>query len=426
MEDYREEQTTEEQITEEQAAGTGDLYEEETLPEEEKQQVTGRKKKVPGKVALVGGFAAGFAACLAIFAIVIYAAHLGRVIPEADYDFYNDISNKFGKYYMIMKMIGEDPLVDEAPEPYTDEYIKELISGLDDPYAEYYTPEEYEAFVSSFQGSYSGIGILVGATEEGLRVEQVYEDGPAYEAGMKAGDFIIRVDGVAPESLDDAVSRMKGEEGTDVTVTVDRNGKEIDLRMQRKDIDLDSVGYMVSEEDPEIGYIRVMLFAEDTDEEFKEAVEDLQKQGCDKFILDLRENGGGLTDSSIEMADYLLPECKIMTEVSKDGTEKVYNSKKSSADLDMVVLVDENTASASEILTAAIKENDAGKVIGTKTYGKGVTQITRQFKDGSAVKMTVTEYLTPDGNHVQGQGIKPDIETTAEGALDRAFEELSK
>lgn len=420
MEDYREETITEEETAEVQASGENELPAEEKLPVKEK------KERNRGALALLGGFAAGFAACLAVFAVAIYVAHLGRIIPEADYDFYDDLSNKYGKYYVIMEMIGEDPLVEEPPEPFTDEYIKEMIRGLDDPYAEYYTPEEYNAFTSHFEGSYSGVGILVGATEEGLNVVQVYEDGPAYEAGMKAGDLIIRVDGKTPESLDDAVSKMKGKEGTDVTITVDRDGTEIDLKMTRKEIDLDSVGYTVNEDDPEIGYIRITMFADDTDEEFKEAVEDLQKQGCKKFILDLRENGGGLTDASIEIADYLLPECKIMTEISKDGTEKVYKSKKSSADLDMVVLVDENTGSASEILTAAIKENNAGTVIGTTTYGKGVTQITRQFRDGSAVKLTVTEYLTPEGHHVQGNGIEPDIEATGDDILDKAIEELSK
>lgn len=385
-----------------------------------------KKTRKRSAAKFVGAFAAGFAACLAVFAVAIYVAHLGRFIPEADYDFYDDLSNKYGKYYVIREMIDKDPLVENNPAEITDDYLKELIEGLDDPYAEYFTPEEFAAFKMTFEGDYVGIGILVGDTDEGLIVEAVYEDNPAFKAGMKAGDRILRVDGVVPADLDDAVSRMKGKEGTDVTVTVDRGGKEIDLKMKRESIELDSVGYSVSDDDPEVGYIRVALFAEDTDEEFKDAVKELQDKGCDKFILDLRANSGGLTDVSIEMADYLLPECTIMTEVSKDGTEKVYNSKKSSADLDMVVLVDEQTASASEILTAAIKENNAGTIIGTRTYGKGVTQLSREFKDGSAIKMTVTEYLTPKGNHVQGEGIEPDVEATDENILDIALEELAK
>jgi carboxyl-terminal processing protease len=241
---------------------------------------------------------------------------------------------------------------------------------------------------------------------------------------MQAGDEIIRVDGVVPENIDDAVSRMTGEEGTKVTVTVKRGDKEIDLKMKRAAINLDSVAYSVSDKDPKVGYITIAVFAEDTADEFKEAVKELQDKGCDKFIVDLRNNGGGLTHASLDIADYLLPECMIMTEINKDGSEKEYKSDKSAADLDMVVLVNENTASASEILTAAIKDNKAGTVLGTKTYGKGVTQMSRQFTDGYAIKLTITEYLTPNGDHVQGKGIEPDIEATDEDILDKAMEEL--
>ena len=156
------------------------------------------------------------------------------------------------------------------------------------------------------------------------------------------------------------------------------------------------------------------------------AVKDLKAKGCTKFILDLRDNGGGLTDPSIEIADYLLPACKIMSENTKDGSETVYNSKASSEDLDMVVLVNGNTASASEILTAALQDNKAVTVIGTKTYGKGVTQMMHQFSDGSAVKLTVTEYFRPSGETVNGVGITPDIEAEGEAVLEEALRELTQ
>lgn len=373
----------------------------------------------------VAAFAAGFAACIAVFAVIFYTADLGRVISKADYDYYKELTGKYGKYYVIMNMIKADPLAKEAADVTTDAELKKLVSGLGDPYAAYYTEKEYEEFSKSFQGEYVGVGIVVAQTDKGIVVEQVFQDGPAHGAGMKVGDIIYSVDGVKPEDLDDAVSRMTGKEGTKVTVTVSRDGEKIDFKMKRKAINLDSVGYAVSEDDPKVGYIRLAVFAEDSDEEVRNAVKELQGKGCDKFILDLRDNGGGLTDISINIADYLLPECRIMTEVTKDGKTKEYDSKPSSADLDMVVLVNENTASASEILTAAIKENDAGKVIGTKTFGKGVTQASRQFKDGTAVKLTISEYLTPDGNHVQGNGIEPDIEATDDDILDKAIEVLN-
>ena len=383
----------------------------------------GRKRKREG-LKIVAAFAAGFAACLAVFAIALYPAGLGRIVPKADLDYYQRLDERYGKYNYIMEMIEKDPLVKKVPAAVSEESVREMVENLGDPYAEYYTPEEYEGFTKYFNADYVGIGILVEQNEKGLYVMQVYDDGPAQGAGMKAGDEIVKVDGVVPENIDDAVNRMTGEDGTKVTVTVKRDGKELDLKMTRAAIKLDSVGYAVSEDDSEVGYIRIAIFAEDTCDEFKNAVRELKKKGCSKFIVDLRDNGGGLTQSSIDIADYLLPECRIMTEIDKDGHEKEYKSEKSAADLDMVVLVNENTASASEILTAAIKENDGGTVIGTKTYGKGVTQMSHQFNDGYAIKLTITEYLTPDGNHVQGKGIEPDIEASGEDILDKALEEL--
>ena len=281
-------------------------------------------------------------------------------------------------------------------------------------------------FSKQYIGGYVGIGIGVAEENGRFVVLTVYDDGPASKAGMQPGDIIEKVDGTAPKDLDDAVARMTGEEGTDVTVTVNRDGEKIDLTMTRKELSIDSVGYAVSEEDPQVGYIRISLFRDGTDKEFKDAVKALKKKGCNKFILDLRDNGGGLTDVSVEIADYILPECVIMTDVTKDGKEEVYKSDADSADLELVVLVNENTASASEILTAAIKENDAGKVIGSKTFGKGVTQVSKRFSDGSAAKLTVSEYLTPDGNHVNEKGITPDIEATDDEILDKALDELQK
>ena len=387
--------------------------------------VTHRKPARRGWLRMLLAFAAGFCACIGVFAAVMYGADYGRIVSKADYDYFVNLNNNFGKYNVIFDLIGEDPLVKETPEEITDAAVKEMVSELDDPYAVYFTPEEYKEFSKQFEGGYVGIGIVVLQTDDGLIVGQIFDDGPADKGGMEEGDEIIRVDGVTPENIEDAVARMTGEDGTDVTVTVRRDGKEIDLKMTRAEINIDSVSYSKLEDNPEVGYIHLMVFAEDSADEVKEAVEELQKQGCDKFILDLRDNGGGMTNVSIDIADYLLPECRIMTEINKKGEKTEYDSEESSADLDLVVLVNENTASASEILTAAIQENNAGKVIGTRTYGKGVTQVSRQFKDGSAIKMTVTEYLTPKGNHVHEKGIEPDIEATDENIMDKAIEELN-
>ena len=275
-------------------------------------------------------------------------------------------------------------------------------------------------------GDYVGVGIGVLEEDGNVVIKEVFAGSPAEESGIKPEDIILKVDGKKPADVDDAVSMITGDAGTKVTVTIKRGDKTLDFELTRKEIETESVGYDVLKDHDDIGYILISSFTKDTDDDFKLAVKDLKSKGCSKFIIDLRDNGGGLTDSSIEIADYLLPACKIMSENTKDGKETVYNSKASSADLDMVVLVNENTASASEILAAALQDNKAGAIIGTKTFGKGVTQVMHKFEDGTAIKITVTEYFRPSGKTVHGVGITPDIEAEGEEVLDAALKELGE
>ena len=287
-------------------------------------------------------------------------------------------------------MIGEDPIAEAEPESISDDMLKEIVSSIGDPYAEYYTAEEYAELEKRYMGDYVGVGIGVVQDGDNIVIMSVFEDTPASKAGVREEDIIVKVDGKEPKNVDDAVSMITGEAGTKVKLTVKRGDETIDFDLTRQKIETDSVAYSVLDGHPEVGYIMISSFIVGTDDEFKMAVKDLKSKGCTRFILDLRDNGGGLTDSSIEIADYLLPACRIMSENTKDGSETVHNSDADSADLDMVILVNENTASASEILTAALQDNNAGTVIGTKTYGKGVTQIMHKFEDGTAVKLTVT------------------------------------
>ena len=370
-------------------------------------------------------FVLGMLSGVAVFLLCTNILQIGRFVADSKYDYYTELEKSYGKYYEIMKMIGEDPIAESEPDEISDEELKRIVSGIGDPYAEYYTADEYAELEKRYLGDYVGVGVGVLQEEDNVVIKTVFEGTPAEKAGIKAEDIILKVDGKKPADVDDAVSMITGESGTKVTITIKRGKKTLDFELTRQNIDTDSVGYSVLEDHPEIGYINIASFIKGTDDEFKMAVKDLKSKGCTKFIIDLRNNGGGLTDPCIEIADYLLPACKIMSENTKSGKETVYNSKTSSANLDMVILVNENTASASEILTAALQDNKAGTVIGTTTYGKGVTQVMHKFSDGTAVKLTVTEYFRPSGETVNGVGITPDIKAEGEEILDAALEELA-
>lgn len=384
----------------------------------------GRRKSNKGRT--VAAFILGMLFTLGVLLIASNVFGFGRFVTGEEYKYLTDVSNSYGKYYEIMQMIDADPIAEKDPDDISDEELKRIVSSIGDPYAEYYTAEEYEQMERRLMGDYVGIGIGVVQEEENVVIKEVFADSPAEKAGIQAEDIIIGVDGKKPADVDDAVSMITGEAGTKVTVTVKRGDETLDFDLTRQQIETDSIAYDVLEGHDDVGYILISSFVKDTDDDFKLAVKDLKSKGCTKFIIDLRNNGGGLTDSSIEIADYLLPACKIMSENTKNGKETVYNSKASSADLEMVILVNENTASASEILAAALQDNNAGAIIGTKTFGKGVTQLMHKFPDDTAIKITVTEYFRPSGKTVHGVGITPDIEAEGEEVLDAALKELGE
>lgn len=371
-------------------------------------------------------FFLGVICTLAVIAVIYSVQSFGKFVSQRDYEYYKELEANYGKYNAILQMIGEDPLVETPPEAIDDAKLKELVASIGDPYAEYYTKEEYAEFQKRYNGEYVGIGIGITEEDGHVVIKSVFEGGPAYDAGVKPEDEIISINGEKPKDSNDAVNLIAGESGGLVKLKVLREGEEIEFSMNRTKIEEESIEYSKLDENPEVGYIRIIAFIKGTADDFKLAVRDLKNEGCNKFVIDLRSNGGGLTDESIEIADYLLPACKIMSEVSKNGEEKVYNSKSSAADLDMVILTDSGTASASEILAGAIQDNKGGLIIGEKTYGKGVTQISRKFEDGSAVKLTVTEYFRPNGETVNEKGITPDIEVPSDEALERGLEELAK
>jgi len=320
--------------------------------------------------------------------------------------------------------------------------IKGMFESLGDPYSVYMTKEEFKNFSESTKGTYGGIGVIVTRSEDGyVTVVAPIEDTPGERAGLKTNDKIIKVDDkdIIGIDLEAAVSLMKGKKGTQVTLTVMRdNIKEPQVfKITREEIVLKTVKSNMM--DTNIGYIRISMFDEDTGSEFKKALNALKEKNMKGLVLDLRQNPGGFINQCVEVADELLDEGLIVYTEDKAKNRENYKSKRGKLDVPFVVLIDEGSASASEIVSGAIKDRKAGLLIGTKSFGKGLVQSIEQLKDGSGMKLTTQKYYTPNGISINKIGIQPDIEVkaleTREGQkaedvkdvqLERAVEELLK
>lgn len=287
-----------------------------------------------------------------------------------------------------------------------------LLASLDDPYTEYYTEDEYKDLMSTLSGNYAGIGALLQKNLETgeVTITKVYSDTPAEAAGLLAGDSIVSADGyqAVDLTLDEFVQHIRGEEGTSVDLVISRDGEELNITSQRATISTPTVEYQMLENN--IGYIAVSQFTEHTYDDFVKAYEDLESQGMTAVVFDMRNNGGGLVDSVVKILDYLLPEGTVVYTMDKYDKKVEYSSDAENfKDIPMTVLVNENTASAAEIFTGAIRDFEYGTIIGTQTYGKGIVQSTIDLEDGTAIKITTSRYYTPSGECIHGTGITPDI-----------------
>lgn len=291
-----------------------------------------------------------------------------------------------------------------------------FLYGLNDPYAVYYTPEELTSFMDETIGSYCGIGAMVAQdmTTGVSTIIRVFEGSPAEKAGILPGDIIYKVDGTEVTGMDLTLlvnNYVKGEEDTRVVITVFREeGSEYkDITVTRKPIDIQTVSGKMLED--QIGYIEVLEFTQVTAGQFTSKIEALQSQGMEKLIVDLRDNPGGELYTVVYMADYILEDGgRILTVADKHGREEVYEGEDGhSLDLPMVVLVNGNSASASEVFAGAMKDYGAATIVGTQTYGKGIVQTLFPLSDGSAVKLTTNHYYTPDGHNIHEKGIEPDV-----------------
>ena len=287
-----------------------------------------------------------------------------------------------------------------------------LMAGIGDVYSVYYTKEEMAKFNEETEGKYAGIGCQLLADPESklITVTRVFKGSPAETAGIRAGDKIVYVNDVyyTAYEMDEAVSVMRGTPGESVKVTVLRDLETIDFDVMREDININYVEYEIL--DGNIGYVMVFDFLGDAYEGFAEAINAFQEANVSGMIIDLRNNGGGLVDTCVKMADLILPEGVVVSMKDKNGNVTEEKIDGEYYDVPMAVLVNGYSASASEILAGAIRDNHAGTLVGTKTFGKGVVQSSLEFADGSGMKVTTARYYTPSGECIHEIGIEPDIE----------------
>lgn len=308
------------------------------------------------------------------------------------------------KYYLWNDEIDEEELEIGA--------IKGYVEGLEDEYTEYIPADEMEEYKENIVGNFVGIGIYMVADEESGRVVVYYPipESPAERAGLKAGDFIISVNGTeyTYEDFENISDYIKGEEGTTVDLVVERNGERLSFSIVREKINTNPITIEMLEDG--IGYLKLPSFDEGTAQDFKDKVQELEQKGAKKLIIDLRNNGGGIVDEATDIADLLLEKGQtiISTVDNIEKTEITYSKNNPDITIPVVVLVNENSASASEILACSLQDNERAKIIGTKTYGKGIIQTLLSLNDGSGLKITTEEYYTPKGTTIHKVGITPD------------------
>lgn len=320
------------------------------------------------------------------------------------------------KTSVLQNIIDRYFLFDEDMTKVEDGIYAGMMNGLGDPYTVYYTKEEYKALNEDTEGKYSGIGAVVSQNPNNkiITIVKIFDNSPANDAGLQVGDIIDKIDGeeVAGTDMDILVkTKIRGEEGTSFKMTVLRGDdrKEVELDLIRRSIEVETVaGKML---DNNIGYIAVSQFDAVTSEQFKSNIESLQSQGMTKLIVDLRGNPGGLLDQVVDMLDYILPDGLVLYTEDKYGKrEEYYSDGSHELKIPMVVLVNENSASASEVFTATFRDFEWGTVVGKTTFGKGIVQNVLPLGDGTAVKITTQHYYPPSGYDLHKVGIKPDLE----------------
>ncbi len=342
---------------------------------------------------------------------IVYSISTRHVIIfDAESVSYENV-NKFNQVRKILmadyyKKVDENTLLEGA--------VGGLAESLKDPYTVYFNKDQMKAFMEKSEGSYVGIGVIVNTDSNGfLTVIEPFENSPAHQVGIKKGDKIVKVDDTSVASIRDEnmiISMIKGKENTKVKITVYRpdEDKYLQFDVVRKRIKASNIKSEIIEGN--IGYIKLVMFDSEIANYFKNELYTMLNKDIKGLIIDLRDNPGGSYEQVIEIADILLPEGTIVYTEDRNGSKQVKYSNKGAIDLPLVILTNGNSASASEILAGAVKDNKRGTLVGTKTFGKGLVQELRLLGDGSGIKVTISTYFTPSGVGIHGAGIKPDIE----------------
>ena len=353
-----------------------------------------------------------FLKIIAVVLLVITTAFVTRIITVRQVLSSNE---NFGKVIVLEKYLRENYLYnkDIKDENLEAGLLKGLVAGLADPYSQYLTSDEMKKITETTTGKFQGIGVIISPDEDGtVTVISPIKGSPADRAGVESGDKILKINGkdFSAEKINEASKEMRGEKGTTVKILLlkKKNLKTKEVEIKREEIKIDSI---IKNKIGDIGYIGITMFDEETGKDFVKALNELTKEGVKGIILDMRGNPGGVVDAAVEIGDAILPKSTFVT--LKDNKGEIvqdYKLDDKYNDIKMVVLVNEGSASASEILSGAIRDLDRAKIIGKTTYGKGVVQNVISLPEGDGLKLTTSEYFTPKGKSINKIGIKPDIE----------------
>lgn len=382
-----------------------------------------RKKKSQGFASgmIIGAVSAFMAVILLILSVAAVCIAKGYIHIGVNGDVYiqsdavtdsDGIGSEVeGKLNAIDSVLESFYFGDVDDETAKDNIYKAYLSSYGDKYTMYYTADEYKALKESTNGKFYGIGAVCQLSGEGgVLLVDVYDNGAGYQAGLRSGDRVVNVDGrdITDMELSSAVALIKGDKGTSVTLEVIRGTERLTFSAVRDAVEAKTVSYTLL--DNNIGYLSISQFEEVTTKQFKAAVEDLQSQGMKGLVIDIRNNPGGLLDTVVGMLKYMLPDGLIVYTEDKQGNRKEYKGQDNDEfNLPLAVIVNGNSASASEIFAGAIQDYGKGTIIGTQTYGKGIVQTVKPLTDGSAIKFTIAKYFTPKGQDIHGKGVAPDM-----------------